>query len=105
MANLTVVKENKAVFFLMSLVMGLIIGVLIATGLNLPQSTIAEVKAVAKVTTEEIETENAFVKVASDVGKAVVSINTSQTVKMGGGRRQFSPFGDEFFDEFFKEFF
>ena len=105
MANLTVVKENKAVFFLMSLVMGLIIGVLIATGLNLPQNSIAEVKTVARITTEEIETENAFVRVASEVGKAVVSINTSQTVKMGGGRRQFSPFGDEFFDEFFKEFF
>jgi len=112
MANWTVVKENKAVFFLMSLVVGLIIGVLVATGLNLPQSTIAdgtsavaEVKTVAKITTNEIETQNAFVKVAEEVGKAVVSIKTSQTVKMGGGRRQFSPFGEEFFDEFFKEFF
>lgn len=46
----------------------------------------------------------AFIKVAEDVGPAVVSISTEHTEKVGP-RKFFRPFRDEFFDEFFRDFF
>jgi len=76
-----------------------------------------EVKKPLKVSTEEgaikseVATENAFIKVARDVGKAVVAISTERTQKVGYstygrkpfGKRQFR--GKDPFQEFFERFF
>jgi len=62
----------------------------------------------------EIDIRNAFIKVADDVGKAVVTISTEKTQRVGFQSPQFrfrrfgpqSPFrGEDPFQEFFEEFF
>lgn len=49
----------------------------------------------------EAEQENAFIRVAGEVGPAVVNISTEQVEKV----RVYSPFEDEFFKDFFRDFF
>lgn len=61
-----------------------------------PKSEIAPLDAV--------DVEAAFIRVAKEVGPAVVSISTEQTQRISGPRF-YTPFGDDFFDEFFKQFF
>lgn len=87
------VKENKILLFVLALSVGLI-------------------SANPAPVTNEVETENAFIKVASGVGPAVVSVSTEHTEKIKRGIRRHSfgpqegPFGhDEFFDQFFRDFF
>ncbi len=52
-----------------------------------------------------IELQEAFVKVAKEVGPAVVSISTEHIEKVQSRYYYFSPFEDEFFNKFFKDFF
>lgn len=100
MFNFRLVRENRIIFVVMALIVGLISGLLIATGLNLTSNTDAETKS------NEIEAENAFVKVAEKVGPAVVSISTEYIEKVERREYYFGPFfGDDFFNDFFREFF
>ncbi len=109
------VKENKILLFALALSMGLISGFLIASGLNLSPQSKAEVKlqtANPAPAINEVETENSFIKVASSVGPAVVSVSTEHTEKIKRGMRHYyvgpqgGQFGnDEFFNQFFRDFF
>ncbi len=54
---------------------------------------------------DEQALENSFVRVAKDVGPAVVSISTEHTEKLGGPGSYFGLFGDDEFDRFFDQFF
>jgi serine protease Do len=99
MSNFRLVRENRTIFVMMALIIGLISGLLIAGGLNINPTTKAEIKG------NELEVENAFVKVAEKIGPAVVSISTEH-IEHARREYYFGPFfGDEFFDDFFKEFF
>lgn len=100
MFNFRLFRENRVIFAVMALIVGLISGLLIATGLNLSSTTDAEIKSNA------IEVESAFVKVAEKVGPAVVSISTEHIERVRRREYHFGPFfGDDFFDDFFREFF
>ncbi len=70
---------------------------LFLTGSVWAQSTTAPEKGA-------IELQEAFVKVAKEVGQAVVSISTEHTEKIQS-RYYLAPFEDEFFNQFFKDFF
>lgn len=114
MFKFRLIKENKVLVFFMALAMGLVLGFLIASGLDLSPQSKAEVKSEATnvVQGDEVEIENAFMKVASNVGPAVVSISTEHIEKGRGGIRRYyfgpqeSPFGhDDFFNQFFRDFF
>ncbi|MCM8779494.1 MAG: Do family serine endopeptidase [Candidatus Omnitrophica bacterium] len=96
-------KKTGIGLLIMGLIVGVVCGMVITTRFNFNPPTQA-------ISTEEINNlaltlENAFVKVAEEVGPAVVSISTETTEVVGGREFFFSPFGDDFFDEFFKEFF
>lgn len=51
------------------------------------------------------ELEKATIRVASEVGSAVVSISSVVKERLGGGYWESSPFGGEFGDDFFNQFF
>ncbi|MFH1202658.1 MAG: Do family serine endopeptidase [Candidatus Omnitrophota bacterium] len=105
------IKEHKFSFFFLSLALGIIVGLLIATRLDLSPLLNADSKTGLKQS-DSPDVEQATMTVASEVGKAVVSISTVHTEKVGG--RQFyyrggpsdeSPFGsDELFRRFFDDF-
>ena len=119
MFHFRLIKQNKVLIFVFALAVGLISGFLIAANLNLlPQSKAEGKTALSSAAprggqeNEVEEVENSFVKVASTVGPAVVSISTEHTekVKRGIRRYYFGPEGpssgqDEFFDQFFRDFF
>lgn len=106
-------KRGK-VIFVSALILGLVLGVLITAKFNLSSTTNAEEKAVEEATSAQNEgigtksnflDENAFIKVAEEVGPAVVSVSTERVERM---RVRFyeGPFGrDDFFDQFFRDFF
>lgn len=109
-------KRRQLFFGLTFLFAGLIIGLLVAAKLDMPPAAQSQnVKQEAPAApTEGFSLEDAIIKVANTAGKAVVSISTEHTTKVGGTRRYYfgspfggeSPFGeDETFRKFFDEFF
>ncbi len=109
-------KRGKIIFGSGFLFLGLVIGLLIAVRLDIfslafGQSQTSE----APLTFEGFRMEDAVIKVAETTGKAVVSISTEHTTRIGGKRRFYfnypfgeSPFGEDdsfrrFFDDFFGE--
>jgi len=91
----------------MTLVIGLIVGLAIATKLDISPSAKSQTD-----TPRSIDIQDAVVEVAENVGKSVVSISTEYVRKapkirryrFGGSPFEESPF-DDFFDDFFKDFF
>ncbi len=101
-------KEDKSKIWILALVVGVVCGFILAVRLNLLPTTKAEYKSeVSSITVEQV-LENSFVKVAKEVGSAVVSISTEHTEKIGS-QRYFRFFGDDeferYFDEYLKDFF
>jgi serine protease Do len=92
------------------LVMGLVIGLLLSIKLNFSPPVQSQI---TRQSFEGFKMEDAVINVANTAGKAVVSISTEYTSKVGGARRYYfrspfgeSPFGeDEFFRRFFEDFF
>jgi serine protease Do len=97
--------RSKVIFFGLTLVTGLLFG-----------KVFAQTPSTTPPSPEEVGLEDAVIKVADTVGKAVVSISTEHTAKLRGGKRfyfsypfgQESPFGEDdsfhrFFDDFFGE--
>jgi len=105
--------KRKSLFFGSALLIGLIIGLLIAVRLDI--SPVAESQDVKSepIITKDFGMEQAITNVANTTGKAVVSISTEHTTKIGGRRQYFgSPFGnspfldqDDIFRSFFDDFF
>ena len=100
-------KSKKGVFlivkraiFIIVLLMGSLAGVWWVTDSGLNAATDKDKTDLAAV----LNVQTAFVKVAGEVGPAVVSISTERVQRING-RRSHSPSGDEFFDEFFRQFF
>jgi len=98
-------KKTRLGWVITSLVAGVMAGILITTRFNFtPQTQAASEQS--DIANPVLSLENAFVKVADEVGQAVVSISTESTEKVGGRQIYMNPFGnDEFFNQFFKEFF
>ncbi|MFH1777610.1 MAG: Do family serine endopeptidase [Candidatus Omnitrophota bacterium] len=80
------------------MLIGAVTGLIIAGQVNLWPG----LEAQARVETPQ-NLQDAFVTVAEEVGKAVVSISTEYTV--GGSSLPFRGFGDDLFDQFFQDFF
>src|SRR3989338_2866507 len=107
--------KRKIIFFGLALVIGLIVGLLVAARLDF--SPVVQSQGERQDTSPSFEgfrMEDAVINVANTTGKAVVSISTEHTAKMRGGRQfyfgspfgQESPFGeDESFHRFFNDFF
>jgi serine protease Do len=107
--------NRKRAIFLSALVLGLLVGIIVTARFNLLPLINADSKTdVVKeqeVPGDQPESlyadslEGAFIKVADEIGPAVVSISTERVTKMR--RRVYeSPFGrDDFFDRFFQDFF
>ncbi|MBU4487610.1 MAG: Do family serine endopeptidase [Candidatus Omnitrophica bacterium] len=109
------IKRHKIGSLALVLVLGIIVGLVIAAKFNLPSRSDAaspEKAALKAVTvTGEIDIQNAFINVAETVGPAVVSIVTETTQKVPAQRFQFGtpkqfagPHAEEF-NKFFKDFF
>jgi len=94
--------KTKIGLLIMGLVVGLLAGVLLTTQKNSTPQTQAGVEK-TELINPAIILEEAFVKVAEEVGPAVVGITTES--RKEDREFYFRPFGDEFFDRFFKEFF
>lgn len=90
----------KRIILVLALAMSVVAGIIGQTSTaQQGASAVAESQNYAKAL------EEAFIKVADEVGPAVVSISTVHTEKVSP-RQQFGPFGDdEFFRQFFKDFF
>ena len=101
-------KEDKTKIWILTLVVGVVCGFILAMRLNLLPRTLAEYKSTKSQAIDEQALENSFVRVAQEVGSAVVSISTEHTEKIGP-QRYFRFFGDEeferYFDQFFRDFF
>lgn len=98
-------SENKVKVWILALIVGVVGGFLLSVRLNLLPSTKAEYEAlVASSPISEQVLENSFVRVAKEVGPAVISISTEHTEKVGP-RSRFYSFGDDEFDRFFGQFF
>lgn len=102
-------RENKLKAWILALCLGAIGGFLLAVRLNLLPTTKAESETARPTVINEQVLENSFVRVAKEVGPAVVSISTEHTETFGGPRRSFRFFGDDdfegYFDQFFRDFF
>ena len=101
-------RQNKLKIWILALLIGVFSGFLIAVRLNVLAPTEAEYETptpVAAPATDEQALENSFVRVAREVGPAVVSISTERTQKVGGPRTYFRFFGDDSFDQYFDDFF
>jgi serine protease Do len=97
---------RRRFFYLSLLITGVVAGLLISTKLNLLSDLSSQIlKAESGYTPLSIE--EAVINVANTVGKAVVSISTERTERVGGIRRFYFgyPFEDDFFRRFFDEFF
>ena len=101
--------KDKAKIWILALVVGVVSGIFLSARLNLLAPTKAEYEGESSPTINEQALENSFVRVAKEVGPAVVSISTEHTERAGGPRSYFQFFGDEkfegFFDQFFRDFF
>ncbi len=106
--------NTKKAIFLSVLAFGLLIIVALIARVSLAPSSTKEVKVVERASSISIpdksaqayvSDENAFIRVAQEVGLAVVSISTEHITKMRGGLYS-NPYGsDNFFDRFFNDFF
>jgi len=108
--------KSKVIFFSTTLLIGLVIGLLIAVRLDIFAPLESQsAKSEAASSLEGLSMEDAVIKVANTTGKAVVSVSTEHMARIRGGKRyQFSspfggeesPFGqDESFRRFFDDFF
>jgi len=105
-------KEKKGTFLLIVLVVGIILGLIISMIIN-RRETEPKVQSQTSVRLDSVSGEtdvrNAFIKVADQVGPAVVSVYTETTHKIAGRRfgmrPNFGRFQDKFFNDFFDEFF
>lgn len=114
--------KRKIILFLAPLTVGLVVGLLVAVKLDILPLVQSQVQppqnikpAIISSTTEKTyNMEEAVINVANTTGKAVVSISTERTERLGGDRtRRFyfgtpfggAPFEDEFFRRFFDDFF
>jgi len=118
-------KAKRMGWFLMTLSIGLVIGLCVAAGFNMPQKAhsqapkqeqpvIAQPKTI--LSSDSLRMEDAVINVADTAGKAVVSITAEHIAKFPGTTRRFyfrspeggneSPLGeDEPFSRFFDDFF
>ncbi|MDP8297787.1 MAG: Do family serine endopeptidase [Candidatus Orphnella occulta] len=106
--------NTKKVIFLSALAFGLLIAIALIARVSLAPSSDAEEKGAEHSSSISISDksaqmytsdENAFIRVAQDVGLAVVSISTEHITKMRGGLYG-TPYGnDNFYDRFFNDFF
>jgi serine protease Do len=120
-------KTKRIGWVLMTLSVGLVIGLCVAAGFNMPQQAhsqaakqeqpvIAQPKAVPSL--DSLRMEDAVINVADTAGKAVVSITAEHVAKIPGAAKRFyfrspegnseSPFSEDdnfsrFFDDFFGE--
>lgn len=104
-------KIYKVLLSITLFICGLFLGAALIVKLDLDEPTKAVIFDESqrdKNDPEELSTlrslEEAFIRVAEEVGPAVVSIISERTQTVGG-EYFFSPFGDDFFERFFKEFF
>ncbi len=109
--------KRKILFFSSTLLIGLVIGLVVAVRLDIIPSAQSQIlKQIAPVSLEGFGIEDAVINVANTAGKAVVSISTEHVTKFKGGKRYYfsypfgggseSPFeGDEYFRRFFDDFF
>lgn len=100
--------KRKTLFFGSTLLLGLILGLLLAIRLDifLPAQS-QNAKPETSSFFEGFNIEDAVINVADTTGKSVVSISAERITRIKGGRRFISPFGDSPFgeDEFFRRFF
>jgi serine protease Do len=106
--------KRKGVIFLSALILGLMTGIILTARFNLLPVIDANNKAEdagqampgdAREPYYINSLEEAFIKVAEEVGPAVVSISTERVTKIRDSIYE-SPFGrDELFDRFFRDFF
>ena len=106
--------KRKRVIFLSALIAGLLIGIIITSRFNLLPTIDADTEKIAvKQDAPDNSSgqyyadslEGAFIRVAEEVGPAVVSISTERVTRVSSGMYE-SPFGrDDFFDRFFRDFF
>ncbi|MFH1413490.1 MAG: Do family serine endopeptidase [Candidatus Omnitrophota bacterium] len=105
--------KRKSIFFGAALLIGLIIGLLVAVKLDISPTVESKDLEPKPIITKSSGMEYAVTNVANTTGKAVVSISTEYTTKIGGRRRYFAtPFGsspflkeDDIFHDFFDDFF
>ncbi|MFH1355218.1 MAG: Do family serine endopeptidase [Candidatus Omnitrophota bacterium] len=112
--------KRRSIFFGSALLIGLIIGLLVAVRLDISPSVESKDFETGSVITKDpgivsegLGMEYAVTNVANTTGKAVVSISTEHTAKIGSRRQYFStPFGsspflkeDDIFRSFFDDFF
>jgi len=111
-------RTGKFLFFVSVLFIGILVGTIIVSRLDMTPVSNAGVeepkKAAAGSTSMAAGLQDAFIDVAERAGPAVVSISTVKKHKIGQQRQFFfgtpfgdknSPFGDDIFDRFFKDFF
>ncbi|MBL7130635.1 MAG: Do family serine endopeptidase [Candidatus Omnitrophica bacterium] len=116
---------RKEKLFIFLVLLGVFIGLLIATRFDWTLRTTAQDSQTSAAGSKFLKNLNPYesihdlekstIKVAQNVGKAVVSISTEKTEKIKGPRvrryqfgfpfGQESPFEDDFFDRFFDDFF
>jgi serine protease Do len=107
--------KRKRAIFLSALILGLLVGIIVTARFNLLPVINADSKTdMSKkqdILSDKPESfyadslEGSFIKVADEVGPAVVSISTERVTKFKN-RVYESPFGrDDFFDRFFQDFF
>ncbi|MBN2120133.1 MAG: Do family serine endopeptidase [Candidatus Omnitrophica bacterium] len=95
-------KYNKRILLVLC---GLVLGVFITLKADLFQAGCAQ-RTGSDPQAASYNLESQTIKVAQDVGQAVVSISTEVRQKTGGYRQApFDDFGDDFFRRFFEEFF
>lgn len=106
---MTASKMTKVKIWLPALLLGVVLGLLLAVRLNILPFTKAEYFPLGSGLTQGEALENSFVRVAKEAGSGVVSISTEHTETIvGGGLIPFFGFGDEDifpFDRFFRDFF
>jgi serine protease Do len=101
-------RASKVKIWLSALSLGIAFGFLLAVRSNLLPPAKADSASAELAATEEQVLENSFIKVAREVGPAVVSISTEHTERLKS-RSYFPFFGDDqfedYFDQFFRDFF
>ncbi len=101
-------KGNVSKSLIGILALGIIIGIGLTVKTDLMQTGCAQqkVEPIEPVSREIFNLEKQTIKVAEKVGKAVVSISTEVTEKVGGYySAPFDSFRDDFFSRFFEDFF
>ena len=103
--------RRNFIFILLYVIIGVVFGVFLVANLDLSKQVKAEKEIKESVSgvgsTELGKIQESFIKIAEEVGSAVVSISTVSTRRVGVGGDFFEfPFGrDDFFDRFFRDFF